>query len=698
AESHGAEVINATVMEIDIPNNFGDPVDLVIVKNGIRKNIQADLVVGAFGLNTRIVKRILGWKTKYRPPYSVRACNTELHLGKSFIEKRFGNNIYCFSLGIDPIKFASFTPKGDYVTVSLIGKKDVTKRHLVKLLKHPVVQGYLPDYWKIPRNLCICFPKLPVTHSKNPFADRMVIIGDASISRFYKSGIESAFTTAQLAAETAFECGVARSDFKNHYYKNAKRLLARDNFYGHIIYNINGIITSRRHLVTPHLQYAKNKKDSWVGAKINEALWGMVTGNIPYKKIFWGIANPRFQITLLPTTILAICKSFKSSVVDAYQFRHKKKLDLLAKKGLGPLEDSDTVVIIGGGPAGSSCAISLLSQAEERGIKLHVVLYEWKQFDDITHNECAGVLSPPIKEILENDLGIPFPRHLIESHIRGYNLHVDDDVIKLDGGYDEISYGVLRQKFDRYMLDKAEEAGAEIITSRVTDIEIGANKVTIYSETKHTRADVVVGAFGLEEGSGQILERESKYLTPRHLLTILAKFHPKENFVKLGEDKEYIHAFLPAIKDIEFGAVTPKEDHYTINIAGATIHTHSMEKFLELKNVQKVLPPSFPENIEKLDFHRGCFPISPAKHLFGNRYVVVGDAAGLIRPFKGKGINSACLMGIKAAEVMMNVGVSKTAFKDYFNHFSEIIKDLPYARAVRRTIITAANLGYLSII
>ena len=228
----------------------------------------------------------------------------------------------------------------------------------------------------------------------------------------------------------------------------------------------------------------------------------MVTGNIPYKKIFFEFASPRFQVTLLPTTILAICKSFKSSVIDAYQFRHKKRLNLLAKKGLGPLDDGDTVVIIGGGPAGSSCAISLLSKAEERGIKLHVVLYECKPFDNIIHNECAGVLSPPIKDIIEQELGIPFPRHLIESHIRGYNLHVEDDVIKLDGGYDEISYGVLRQKFDRYMLDKAQEAGAEVITSRVTDVEIGANKVTVYSETKHTRADVIVGAFGLEDGSG----------------------------------------------------------------------------------------------------------------------------------------------------------------------------------------------------
>ncbi len=699
AEGHGAKVVHGTVREIDLPHEFGDPVNLVVIKDGVRETMQADLIVGAFGLNSVIAKRIVGPGVKYRPPRSMRACNAELHLGKEYIKERFDGNIYCFSLGIDPIKFAAFTPKGDYLTVSLVGKRDVTKAHLVKFLSHPIVKDMLPEGWKIPTTLCICFPKIPVTHASSPFSDRMVMIGDASISRFYKSGIESAFTTAELAAKSAFEHGVTGAAFKHNYYSKAKKLLGRDNVYGHLIYGLNGFVTSRRGFVSPYLERAKAHKGSWTSDRMNESLWGMVTGNIQYKTIFFKLASLRFQTMLLPTTIEALGRCAIAAIKESSENKSKKGLRVSEKMGMGPLGDGDTAVVIGGGPAGASCAISLLSRAKAKGINLKVVLYEWKPFDNHVHNECAGVLSPPIKKILEEDVGVPFPEHLVESHIKGYYLHTDDSEIKLEGGADEVSFGVLRQKFDTYMIEQAEKAGAEVIRSKVTDIEITPEKVTVYSETKHTRAEVVVGAFGLEEGSGLIFERETPYRTPRHLLTILTKYHCEgDDSQKLKERGDYIHAFLTSNKDIEFGAVTPKADHFTINIAGEAIHSHSIERFLELKSVQAVLPDKFKFNIDKLDFHRGCFPISPAKSLFGDRYVAIGDAAGLIRPFKGKGVNSGCLMGVKAAEVMMNTGVSKAAFNEYYKHFSEIVDDIPYARTVRRMVIEAANRGHLSLL
>lgn len=697
AEGHGAEVINTTIEEIDLPHHFGAPVNLVVIKNRKRENIQADLVVGAFGLNTNITKRIIGRNIKYRPPSSGRACNTELYLGKAYIDKHFGGNIYCLSLGIDPIKFAAFTPKSDYITVSLIGKKDVTKEHLVKFLKHPVVKDLLPDNWTIPKDICICFPKIPIGYAKHPYADRMVIIGDASISRFYKSGIESAFITAQIAAETAFNCGVTEDAFKRDYYKKAKKLLARDNLYGRFIYNINDFVSSRRHLMTPHLEYAKKNINSWAAGQINETLWGMVTGNLQYKKIFFKFLSLRFQITLLPLTIKGIYKIFQETTKAALQYKIYKVYGLSEKRGMGALKDGDTVAIIGGGPAGSSCAISLLSQAKKKRISLNVVIYEWKTFDDNVHNECACVLSSvTIKRMIEKYLDIPFPDHLIKSYIKGYCLHSNGEIIKFEESEDHKLCGMLRWEFDKYMLDQACKAGAEVIASRVTDIEIGKQKVTVYSETKHIRADVLVAAFGIEEGTGAILERESGYKTPRYILTMLTRYQPTEGQTQLKEDNDYIHAFLPSNKDIEFGAIIPKGDSYTINIAGSKIHTHSMQRFVALKTVQKVLPSDFRDKFNDLDFHRGSIPITPAKHPFGDRYVVIGNAAGLINHFKG--INSACLTGIKAAEVILNIGISKEAFKVYYSHFSETVRDLLYAGIIRKLVIIAENRGCITLI
>jgi len=62
---------------------------------------------------------------------------------------------------------------------------------------------------------------------------------------------------------------------------------------------------------------------------------------------------------------------------------------------------------------------------------------------------------------------------------------------------------------------------------------------------------------------------------------------------------------------------------------------------------------------------------------------MVGDAAGLVRAFKGKGITSAVQTGIRAAGVILNHGISRSAFKIYVDENRDIIRDLPYGKAMR---------------
>lgn len=694
--SEGVKVIPAVVEEIELPEHPQDLVNIVYKEAGVRKKMSADLIVGAFGLNTALIKRIVGKEFGYREPKSVRTCNAELYLGRSFIQERFHNTISVFALGMKPIKFAAFTPKGDYITVSLIGREDITKAHLIEFMNHPKVRALLPAGWTLPKDLCICFPKIPITHADHPYANRLVIIGDASISRTYKNGIESAFDTAQLAAHTIFERGISEEDFKKGYYKPALKLLAQDNFFGNLIFSIHDYTTSQKHLVNAQIDHLVKRQNAWESIQINSILWNMVTGNASYKEIFFKIIDVRLHFAMFPYILSAAVKQCHDYCKNRTRMEHEKKLKLLRNLGLGPLHDGQRVAIIGGGPAGASCAITLKNLAKKRNINLDVIIFELKDFEGgIEHNECAGVLSQPIEHIIEDKLEIPFPWHLVKREVAGYYLHTDNHVIKLDGE-GEISYALRRIQFDAYLLHKAKESGATVIRSKATDVEIGKDMVTVYSEAKHILADVVVGAFGLEEGTHRIFERETPYRSPRFLLTILTKFHPKGKHHNLEDTDGYIHAFLPSLKEIEFGAITPKADHYTINIAGAKISARSMDEFLQLPAVLEVLPKNFSESLDSLDYHRGCFPIKPAKHLYGDRYVTIGDAAGLIRPFKGKGVNSACLMGIKAAETMINIGISGEAFQTYAGSFSEVIKDLPYAHAVRRFVIWGAYYGFLT--
>ncbi|MBC8277071.1 MAG: NAD(P)/FAD-dependent oxidoreductase [FCB group bacterium] len=357
---------------------------------------------------------------------------------------------------------------------------------------------------------------------------------------------------------------------------------------------------------------------------------------------------------------------------------------------LGPLSNGSVAAIVGGGPGGAGCALALLRQAEEKNISLRVVVFEGKIFEKSTHyNQCVGVLSPPLQEILQDELELDFPHEMAQREIRGYILNGTEKSLQLtDTG--STSIAVRRVNFDDFLLREAEKHGAEIIHSRVTNLEIHDDNVRIYSENGNINADVVVGAFGLDDGASKVFERDTSYRQPRFLDSIVTKIHPGMDFMNGFDD--YIHAYLPPIHEIEFGAITPKHNHLTINIAGSRIKTQHMDIFLKLPQVAKILPPKSLWDKEELDYYKGRFPIGIAGGFYGDRFVTVGDAAGMVRPFKGKGINSGIITGIRAAKVMFEHGISRNAFRNYHKACSDITADLPYGKILRFMTIKLAHL------
>lgn len=360
---------------------------------------------------------------------------------------------------------------------------------------------------------------------------------------------------------------------------------------------------------------------------------------------------------------------------------------------LGPLREGGTVAILGGGPGGVSCAITLRHLSQQAGRQIKIVLYEQKSFEvQGQYNQCAGVLSPPIQDVLERKLGIPFPHHLVQRTITGYVLHSDTSEIILDGE-GAPSEAVRRITFDRYLLEQAQLAGVQVSHARVTDVEISSRRVMVYSDRDNTEADVVIGAFGLDDGTCKLFERAAPYRQPEFLETIVTKCHPDQSFMDQFGNR--IHAFLPALKAIEFGAVTPKMNHLTINIAGAAVTADLMDAFVYSPAVRSLLPPGFDLEAANLDYFKGRFPTHPARQLYGDRYATIGDAAGLLRPFKGKGITSACLTGMRAAETMMQIGISKRAFEGYYRSCHEVTDDLSYGKALRWLTLQISDRGLL---
>jgi len=61
----------------------------------------------------------------------------------------------------------------------------------------------MPPGWTPDAYACHCAPRINVTGAVHPYADRMVFIGDAAVSRLYKDGIGAAYRAAKYAAAAA---------------------------------------------------------------------------------------------------------------------------------------------------------------------------------------------------------------------------------------------------------------------------------------------------------------------------------------------------------------------------------------------------------------------------------------------------------------------------------------------------------------
>ncbi len=355
------------------------------------------------------------------------------------------------------------------------------------------------------------------------------------------------------------------------------------------------------------------------------------------------------------------------------------------------------IIVLGGGPAGSACGLALLKIAAKTNKDIDVTILESKQFAGEQHyNQCVGVLSPPLPELMERELLVPFPSDLSRALITGYTLHGNKEELSLEGD-EEPSVALRRVQYDAYMLESAMERGVRVLPARASNLEFHEDGVIVYTDNAPVEGDVLVGAFGMDEGSAACFSRQTSYEPPKALSSVVTKYHPGAEAMDAFGD--HIHAFLPKHPRIEFGGITPKGNHLTINIAGSNVDAPLMSEFLEQPIVREALP-NF-EMARKYDpndlrYYKGRFPYSLARHFYGDRFVMIGDAAGLVRSFKGKGVTAAVQTGIRAAETILSAGYSRAAFHDHYRKANEdLIGDMTFGQAMRLVVINLARSGLL---
>lgn len=286
AEKKGARVIRARVT--DVGRDDGRLV--VQARNASPQNY--DLLTIATGVNSQAIKVFEDEGIKVSHPQTTKTAIREYFLGADTIEKYLGNSLHVFLLDIPRLDFAVLVPKGDYVTVCLLGS-DIDDNLLQTFLNAPPVKTCFPDGWNFDQPACKCFPRMNIRGAVRPFTDRMVFIGDSGETRLYKDGIGAAYRAAKAAAATAIFEGVSVKDF-NKYYWPVCRAMRIDNQFGRIIFAVTHIIQRIRFLRMAVLQMADREQTMGIPPRMSGVLWDTFTGSAPYKEIFLRTLHPAF--------------------------------------------------------------------------------------------------------------------------------------------------------------------------------------------------------------------------------------------------------------------------------------------------------------------------------------------------------------------------------------------------------------------
>lgn len=304
AVREGVEHVHRTVDRVEFDG--GKPV----LYSGPEELMRADLVVGAFGVNARKKPIFQGVEFNYKPPKTASTSITEISLDPEHISERFGNSIHIFLLPIKNVKFAALIPKTYYVNLVMIGKM-LTRARVREFLDHPKVRRLFPE-GELDRLSCRCLPSMNIRAPVRPFADRVVMIGDAGSTRLYKDGIGAAYFMGKSAAKTVVLHGVGEKHFKEHYLPDYQSLVT-DNRYGGFLFWFTDLYKQHPFLTSAMLRALKKESEDQTGREkvLSAILWDLFTGNERYRNIFFRAIKPELVMKMTASTLRQV---FKSSV------------------------------------------------------------------------------------------------------------------------------------------------------------------------------------------------------------------------------------------------------------------------------------------------------------------------------------------------------------------------------------------------
>ena len=334
--------------------------------------------------------------------------------------------------------------------------------------------------------------------------------------------------------------------------------------------------------------------------------------------------------------------------------------------------DTCDVLIVGGGPAGSSCAWQL------RQAGLNVVALDAKRFP--RDKVCAGWITPQVIEDLRLDI-TEYGRGRTLQPLSGFRVGLIDGEETVEITYDRpVSYGIRRCEFDHYLLQRSEahlRLGTPISSIRRDGLQWIVNNTV--------KAPVLVGAGGHfcpvarmlngnVEGAPLVVAQEVEFPLDRR---------DAGSFATAPE-----HPELYFCRDLQgYGWLVRKQDYLNVGFGRLDRHglpSASAEFVAFLKAAGRI-----PRDAQwQWQGHAYLLSEPPARRMVDDGVMLVGDAAGLAYPQSGEGIRPAIESGLLAAATIVgaNFRYSRDRLEPYVEQLHARYGVRPVSRLLSRAV------------